>query len=930
MPCPRGHLFNMNTKYLKGSEWRKWDLHLHCPEDVLQNQFDGKDSAEKWDKYLTALEKTDLQVIGITNYFCLKGYQKILEYKKGGRISNIKLVLPNIEFRISQPNKEGEYINIHVIFSEEVDIKKITDFLGRLPLLGTSSDGKKLYCSEEHLSSADYSKALVEMGALKDQLEKDFEPLRDYFIFGVPRGYGSFRPDGDEGRGATVAIEIDKIAHAFFGRVDDIAHFLNTQRYEDAIPKPIVACSDAHQLEMIGSNFSWIKADPTFEGLKQIVFEPIERIKIQEEKPEEKKTYYVIDKARFIDNSTTPTFPSDYIEINQNLTAIIGGRSTGKSLLMHYMAKTIDRDEVAERLGEGSRYNLDDNPNFNFEIVWGDNKTMQLKSPDGESVAQEDKRKILYIPQNYLNRLSEVDIKSKDTLNQFVIGVLVQEEKAKLNYQKTLEDVKSLGKKIPATANDLFSVKTEIDQLEEELKQLGDPNGITGYIDKLTKEASDIKTKSGLSDEEIKNYELLAEREKLVNTKLANLNADRGTIDNLQRDLLSHAKNLLATKEEYEGYLNDPDVSQRFKQAFNKFAGLETDIKQASQSIFKDIDEKIKENKAELEKIKKELAPLISKVKLQAELEKKAASIKAERTKLDKISLYQKNLKLKNEAFSKKREEVIGFYRDVFVKYEELRNEFKKYENKFEDISLSIVVGFNESEFNARVVEDFLNKQTLKKIGDVGWRDEFRYQYDPVKHLEDITKIFNGILDGKVSILKYRSKLDAITKLLENRFYLDFGITYKEDSLDKMSPGKKGLVLLKLLIELSNDEWPILLDQPDDDLDNRSVYADLVSFLQRKKKVRQIIIVTHNPNLVVGADAEEAIVANQAGQETGRDNRKFRFEYVSGALENTFELTEKEEKAILYRKGIRQHVCEVLEGGKEAFQKREQKYSFSK
>lgn len=56
----------------------------------------------------------------------------------------------------------------------------------------------------------------------------------------------------------------------------------------------------------------------------------------------------------------------------------------------------------------------------------------------------------------------------------------------------------------------------------------------------------------------------------------------------------------------------------------------------------------------------------------------------------------------------------------------------------------------------------------------------------------------------------------------------------------------------------------------------------------------------------------------------------FRFEYVSGALENAFELTEREEKAILFRKGIRQHVCEVLEGGKEAFQKREQKYSFSK
>ena len=177
--------------------------------------------------------------------------------------------------------------------------------------------------------------------------------------------------------------------------------------------------------------------------------------------------------------------------------------------------------------------------------------------------------------------------------------------------------------------------------------------------------------------------------------------------------------------------------------------------------------------------------------------------------------------------------------------------------------------------------------------------------------------------------LKNKSTKDAISKILENYFELDFKISYKNDSFDKMSPGKKGLILLRLLIDLSKEEWPILLDQPEDDLDNRSVYYDLVCFLQEKKKKRQIIIVTHNPNLVVGSDAEEVIVANQEGQEKGRENRKYKFEYISGALENTFERQEVQEKAILFRKGIRQHVCEILEGGKEAFQKREKKYSFN-
>lgn len=80
---------------------------------------------------------------------------------------------------------------------------------------------------------------------------------------------------------------------------------------------------------------------------------------------------------------------------------------------------------------------------------------------------------------------------------------------------------------------------------------------------------------------------------------------------------------------------------------------------------------------------------------------------------------------------------------------------------------------------------------------------------------------------------------------------------------------------------------------------------------------------THNPNLVVGADADEVIVANQDGESRG-ENREFRFEYVSGGLECSF--SNPNENSVLFSKGIREHVCEVLEGGIEAFMQREEKY----
>jgi hypothetical protein len=99
----------------------------------------------------------------------------------------------------------------------------------------------------------------------------------------------------------------------------------------------------------------------------------------------------------------------------------------------------------------------------------------------------------------------------------------------------------------------------------------------------------------------------------------------------------------------------------------------------------------------------------------------------------------------------------------------------------------------------------------------------------------------------------------------------------------------------------------------------------LNNFIKRKKLDRQIIIVSHNANLVVSTDSEEVIVANQRGENKGGENAKYRFEYVTGALENKFE--DATQTGILYKKGIRNHVCEVLEGGEEAFKKREQKYA---
>lgn len=160
------------------------------------------------------------------------------------------------------------------------------------------------------------------------------------------------------------------------------------------------------------------------------------------------------------------------------------------------------------------------------------------------------------------------------------------------------------------------------------------------------------------------------------------------------------------------------------------------------------------------------------------------------------------------------------------------------------------------------------------------------------------------ILDSK---LKYKSSFNSVdlyTKLFSNDFYsIEYDIYFQQEIFHQMSDGKKAFVILQMLLDYSNNTCPILIDQPEDDLDNNSIYTDLVKYIKEKKLNRQIIIITHNANLVVSTDAEQIIVAKQ----------KKNFSYITGALE---------------KKEIKEYVCNILEGGKQAFQLRDKKYNF--
>src|SRR5262245_29606644 len=136
-----------------------------------------------------------------------------------------------------------------------------------------------------------------------------------------------------------------------------------------------------------------------------------------------------------------------------------------------------------------------------------------------------------------------------------------------------------------------------------------------------------------------------------------------------------------------------------------------------------------------------------------------------------------------------------------------------------------------------------------------------------------------------------------------------YSITYDDVEIENLSPGTRGIVLLLLyLVVDKHDLRPLIIDQPEENLDPKSVFDELVPHFGEARQRRQVIIVTHNANLVVNTDADQVIVASSERREgIGLP----RLSYVSGSLED---------------REIRDAVCAVLEGGERAFLDRARRY----
>ena len=939
----------------RGSIWRRWDLHIHTKGTQKNDQF----TSLNFDTYCEVLFKKALEyeisAIGITDYFSIENYLKVKEYvtnidskenfneDEKEAIKNIFL-LPNVELRMLPVTDRGKLVNLHCIFNPSYVDSLENDFFTQIKHSGgTGSDylmnkrgfeelGKSL---DQRLVGNDaYKKGVnnfvVEHGKLKLLLENNRNFRNNVLIVvsnskndgasGFQKHYDLFE-DIAPGSLDGVRKSIYSISDAIFSSNEsDIKYFVGEKKdsIETVISKcgtikPCIHGSDAHTEEKLfrpdDDRFCWIKADLTFEGLKQIIYEPQagERVAISPIMPDHKDSFKTISKINF---SHSRDFP-DEIVFNKNLCAIIGSRSSGKSALLAYLAHTIEPITVEKLIkgpGEGDDFSwaMINNSEFDYQVTWNNEKTNS-----------DFAGKIVYIPQNHLFQKSKNPIEIKERIAPIFFKTYPEFKKY---YESAEKKIELENRNIEAQVTKWYRLMGLKSKNHEAVRDLGDEAAISEEKENNEKTIVSVKEKYSLNEEEVKNY-------KDIKTKIVGLeNNKKKATEDLE---------LVANINQDEKYFSDvsislvPDKSSLPTQAIGTIEEILEEFEtlilakvNTSLITFKEeLDSKLGEYEQKLDGIKLENKELITKYEKNTIIEQLINKNSEFDELLKEITVINEIIK----DLSSQIERCIESIKMSIVNRKTILNELVKYseninQDKTIDITFGVEYNFDE---NLQIVEEQINM-----------RDSTQFVKNHELNISEVRNMaeqfLNAIYSGEQKIIQNYEKMHVAIDTLTLTEKILFTAKMEGDNIGgfsetTMTPGKRALFWLKLILSESDDKWPLLIDQPEDDLDSRSIFDEVVPFLKEKKKERQIILVSHNANLVIGADSEQVIIANRNGTDRKNEDGK-QFNYLSGSLESN---KTKDNTCVdtLKAQGIQEHACDILDGGKAAFEKRRNKYS---
>jgi hypothetical protein len=407
--------------------------------------------------------------------------------------------------------------------------------------------------------------------------------------------------------------------------------------------------------------------------------------------------------------------------------------------------------------------------------------------------------------------------------------------------------------------------------------------------------------RESLTEEAQKRIDDLREKEKTLREKKERIDGVYARCEVLEQQLDDFKSSLNEEIESLNMTLEELVIEEKVPLVdFGVQIGVISVVRTRNAEIDKEVEEEGK-------KVGEELGKLEGIEKVEAEILGVISGIESE---IKELTERKKSVEETRKCVKEKEGERLDSYVQMLSRLAEWREFYEKVIEVFSRGSSGILNGVT---FEARVHFDMgeyvaageetldmrsVSRKEIERVARVledastlGSRDKIREKVE--EYITEVSK-FGSTLKQR------RSRIGFYHWAFKNYFSPDTAVFFNGIHMDKLSIGQKGTVLLKIF--LAEGDYPLIVDMPEENLDNKFIYDELVGAFREAKNKRQLIIATNNANLVVNTDAEQIIVAEF------KDNV---IHYRVGSIED---------------QSLRQEITKILEGGPEAIRKREQKY----
>ena len=917
------------TEYV-GARWLKCDFHLHTPASLCFK--DRKVTPEMW---VQVCLDQQLDCVAVTDHNTNEWIDAIKDAANGTPLT----VFPGVELTC-----DTSKVHLLVIFDTDSTGQDVYDFLIRCGVNHDDFASSDASCRSTCLDIIDLAN---EAGALVIPAHIDEfnglgllskKSIKDFFMREEILAAQIVNPEFKD-TSTQVNETFAKKYNERYGRKDGVIGIDQIRGYQFCVQEAIqrgvslVAFSDnpdetepsKHGLTGIGKRYTWLKMDqnPSLEGVRQAIMMP-ERVRNSFDctvMPNKEPSLWI--KSIEV-TGTTLTKGNDvfHIEFNPQLNTIIGGRGSGKSSVFRFLRGAFKKISDIKGL---------------HEIKEEQDKFFQKPNDDRGVLKDETEVHVEFVRDGILHKVN-FSYKSGITIYRHENGVWTEvKDKGYIEFfafeQYTQKQVFAVAKNTNALRELIDSGSEEIAQLKREKNKLAQE-----YVDayKKLKTAKSNQPRIDVLDTEIRDL-----KQKINNLKTSNIAAiaQKQTRFTMLHERIETYFNEMQTKLSLLTELSKksvfPDLNvEGFEDTYrDEIVALFSPLKAASDGVAAQIEQTVKQLYEQIqqsyakmqstqfeqdrvahnntyEEKKKELQErgiedinnyqaYTEKLKVKEderkELLSRTAKIPQQEQELEDI---KNSLYARQEEISQRRQQIVDILSTDKVKIDVKRySDGKKFERQFRE-----VVQKDKGYDNGLVI---IRSKCFPQRPVA-----FAQAYQPI--IDDIHKMRGG----KDSSLGFDGWFARMVRELDDEQIASLETLIPDDQIDVLykpngsgnfrsivsaSAGQKTTAVLTYI--LSQGTVPLLLDQPEDDLDNRLVCDLVVEKIKQIKENRQVIVITHNANIPVIGDAEYIISMDS--------NSRYLKIHTSGMLENA---------------DVKKEICAIMEGGEDAFKLRATRY----